>query len=67
MTKVKVGQIWADNDKRHYGRQIRIVRVDVRYADVENVDSGRRSRVLLSRFWPTRTGYRLVSDVDGAA
>lgn len=69
---VRVGQIWADNDKRSHGRRIRIVAVDSTHALVElyvprgaghvHAKPGRRTRIRLDRFRPTSTGYRLISD-----
>lgn len=79
MTEVKVGQIWADNDKRAAGRQLKITHVDKAtpghqlsqgYATAEvisdrraSVRKVRQTCILLSRFRPTATGYRLVKDV----
>lgn len=53
-----VGQIWADNDKRGYGRQARITAVDSTHATVH--DGKRQSRIRLDRFRPTSTGYRYI-------
>lgn len=65
-----VGQIWQDNDKRGYGRRIRIVEITGTHAVVEQVvgrdhaqaQPGRRTRIRLDRFRPTRTGYRYIDD-----
>lgn len=72
---VQPGQIWADNDPRSEGRQVRIVAVDGTHATVELVTGrgvghdaakpGRRTRIRLDRFRPTSTGYRLVTHADG--
>lgn len=74
---VKVGQIWADNDPRAHGRQVRVVAIDGTHATVELVATrrsprstaqqttaqpGRRSRISLGRFRPTSTDYRLATD-----
>jgi hypothetical protein len=74
--RVKPGQIWADNDKRSAGRQVRVVEVGNTYATVEayippaaqhlHSKPPRRSRILLTRFRPTSTGYRLVQDAEEA-
>lgn len=71
---VRPGQVWADNDKRSAGRQVRVVSVDDTHATVvlhavrpgghQQAQLGRKTRVRLDRFRPTPTGYRLVSDVD---
>lgn len=74
-TTVRVGQIWRDNDKRGYGRQVRVVETDATHAVVEqHVPRGgargashlkpRRTRIRLDRFRPTSTGYVLVQDVE---
>lgn len=65
------GQIWQDNDKRGYGRRVRIVEIDTTHAVVElavprgaghhHAKPGRRTRIRLDRFRPTSTGYRYVS------
>jgi hypothetical protein len=69
---VRPGQVWADNDPRGYGRQVRVIDVDHRYAYVRGHDSrggwnGRPSRISLSSLRPDskgqRTGYHLVRDV----
>lgn len=58
---VKVGQIWRDNDKRSNYRTGRVIEVGETHA---RVDWGyTQSRVKLTRFQPTSTGYRLIEDV----
>ncbi len=42
---VEVGQVWADLDKRRPDRRVRVVAADFRFADVEALGTGRRSRV----------------------
>lgn len=80
---VRVGQVWADNDKRSVGRQVRVVEVDHTHATVElvarrgrpargaeaqqRVDPGQQTKIRLDRFKPTSTGYRLVQDLPGSA
>jgi hypothetical protein len=69
-----VGQIWQDNDKRGYGRRLRIVEIVGEHAVVELVvprgaghhgaKPGRRTRIRLDRFRPISTGYRYVGEVD---
>lgn len=65
-----IGQIWQDNDKRSYGRRVRIVEIDDTHATCEepprpnargHAKPGRRTRIRLDRFRPTSTGYRYVS------
>lgn len=76
--EVKVGQIWVDNDKRAAGRQLKILTVDKAppgkqlssgYATAEVISdrraglrTNRQTCILLSRFKPNSTGYRLVKD-----
>lgn len=72
---VRPGQIWQDNDKRGYGRQVRVVETDSTHALVElhqprqlhlpGAKPGRRTRIRLDRFRPISTGYVLVQDVTG--
>ena len=58
---VKVGQVWQDNDGRGPRRVGRIVSIDDTHARVEwGVNT---TRVKLTRFKPTSTGYRLIQDV----
>lgn len=62
-----VGQVWADNDWRQDGRQVRIDSLNETHADVTVVANchgrrtGQRTRIRLDRLRPTSTGYRLVS------
>lgn len=71
MTEVKVGQVWADNDKRSAGRHVRVIAIEVtlKQAVVRRCNSAggligaRVTRIALRRFRPTSTGYRLVRDV----
>lgn len=76
---VKIGQIWVDNDKRAAGRRLKILTVDEAspgkqlsngYATAEVISdrraalrTNRHTSILLSRFKPNSTGYRLVKDV----
>lgn len=69
--EVKPGQVWADNDPRTPGRTIRVEKVEgdratctvLTPATNSHLDStGRTTTVALSRFRPTRTGYKLISD-----
>ena len=66
---VKVGQVWADNDKRALkNRRLRVVECGRRWAMCEVfyehslMPPDRTVRVLIRRFRPTSTGYRLVSE-----
>jgi hypothetical protein len=65
---VKVGQVWLDNDRGHVEdvrlgkrpqREVRILEVFRDVATCENVATGRKTSIRLSRFRPTSTGYRL--------
>jgi hypothetical protein len=76
--EVRVGQVWADNDKRAVGRRVLVIGVDATHATVELcsqrgrparghehaqvAEPGRRTRIRIDRFRPTSTGYRLVLD-----
>lgn len=72
MGDVKIGQEWADNDRRAKGRRILVMAIEGDRALVE-VDRvargqnkkgvGKRSHIKLSRFRPGSTGYTLVNDV----
>lgn len=72
--EVRVGQVWADNDKRSEGRRLRVDEVSSTHATVTPVDvhgqptpsvlRARRTRIRLDRFKPTATGYRLVEEAD---
>jgi len=73
MTEVRVGQVWADNDKRSEGRHVKVVFLDGTHAWVVRCSpTGRvftnargnaaKTRIRLDRFKPTSTGYRLVED-----
>ena len=62
---VAKGQIWQDNDPRYedeYKRTLEVLEVDGDYAICKNIQSGRTSKIKLSRFKPTSTGYRLIKD-----
>ncbi len=69
---VKVGQVWADCDKRCLGRSIKILAIEGDRAVCEVLTGiagsmapvvGRKVRVAIKRLRPTATGYKLVSDV----
>ena len=74
MTDVKPGQCWADNDPRSEGRTLRVESIEGDKAVctiLTNCDSykgsawqrdmvGKTTRISLSRFKPTSTGYRLL-------
>jgi hypothetical protein len=67
-----VDQVWQDNDKRGYGRRVRIVVITGTHAVVEQVlgrdhvpaQPGRRTRIRLDRFRPVSSGYRYVGEAD---
>ena len=58
--KPAVGQVWADNDPRSFGREVVIRSIEGHYAYVEGGE--RNTRIKLSRFKPTRSGYRFVRE-----
>lgn len=67
---VRPGQIWADNDKRVAGRTLRVDDIDNEHAvctvltgpaGSDDPSVGQQRRILLRRFKPTSTGYRLLS------
>lgn len=60
-----VGQIWEDIDPRGR-RRFRVVDLTAGHAVVETLSSGRRSRIMRTRFRPTSTGYRLIEQAPGA-
>jgi hypothetical protein len=77
---VRIGQVWADNDKRSAGRTLRIDHIGDEDHDgyavppyasctVLTNKPGRRTRhqvaIRLSRFKPNATGYRLLSEPEG--
>lgn len=66
-TAPKVGQVWADNDKRSAGRKVRIISIDATHATVIDMRGKRDTRIRLDRFRPTSNGYRLVDDAPGGA
>lgn len=69
--QVKVGQLWADNDKREIAKssrqRLRVVAIDRKSAkpklSLNNEDTGKATWVKLSRMRPNSTGYRLLEDV----
>lgn len=69
MNEVRVGQVWADNDKRSAGRHVKIVSIDrdgkatvCRCTAAGGALDERTTRIRLDRFKPNNTGYRLVLD-----
>lgn len=78
MSEVTQGQVWEDNDPRSKGRTVRILRVEVEHAVVTVLTArgsapqserdravGAERRIRLSRFKPTSTGYRPVTEPEG--
>lgn len=73
--EVRAGQVWADCDWRNEGRTLRVDALEGEKAvcTVLTVKDGfpaasgqfkaRQVKILLRRFKPTSTGYRLVQDV----
>lgn len=60
MAEVKVGQVWADNDRRMMSRTLDILKVQGGYATVKCRESQKITKIMLKRFKPTSTGYVLV-------
>jgi hypothetical protein len=62
--KVKVGQVWKDNDpRRNYRRDLKVLSIDGDRAVVQHPNGiGRKTKIRLDRFRPTTTGYKLVSE-----
>jgi hypothetical protein len=58
--KVEVGQVWLDCDRRYPNRRLKIVAIACGAAVVENLDTGRKTRVKLRRFEERSNGYRLA-------
>lgn len=71
---VTPGQIWQDLDRRMSRRQVKVLRVDSRYAYVQsgrhssvigrNDFDGRKTRISLSRMRPVHNGFELRGE-DG--
>ena len=61
--EVKAGQIWKDNDKRVGERFLKILELQDDKAVVVNVETNKKTKISLTRFKPTSTGYVLVEDV----
>jgi hypothetical protein len=57
--EVKVGQVWLDCDRRTRGRRLKIVAIACGAAVVENLQTGRKTRVKLRRFQERSNGYRI--------
>jgi hypothetical protein len=73
---VRAGQVWADNDSRSRGRTLRIDLIekaeppnteDVAVCTVltapPSMPVGKQTRIMVRRFRPNSTGYKLVKDV----
>jgi hypothetical protein len=61
---VKPNQLWKSNDDSA-PRTVRVVTTDCRWAEVRNTDTGRVSRIDLSRFTRKgRTGWTYVGEAD---
>ena len=60
--KVKIGQIWRDNDKRHQNplRDIEIVSLGREFALGRNTKTRRHTSIRLDRFRKNSTGYVLI-------
>jgi hypothetical protein len=74
-TEVKPGQVWQDNDPRSVGYKHIILEITekngepaalIRYWPEGNNSSGKPEglrKILLRRYRPNSTGYRLIKDV----
>jgi hypothetical protein len=68
LERVRVGQIWQDWDIRWRDlvwprpRKLKIIAItdDRKYAQCENIDTGKLTLIRVDRFKPTSTGYKLV-------
>lgn len=66
--EVKVGQIWEGNDPRSAKRLLKVLEIKDGKAVVQHPRGiGMKTKIKLSRFKPTSTGYKLVQDVPGEA
>lgn len=72
--KVLPRQVWADNDSRNEGRTLLVNAIENGKAvctvlapafDNPIGRSGHKVRILLNRFKPTGTGYRMIQKEDG--
>jgi hypothetical protein len=61
MSEVRIGQLWKDNDPRVPNRYLKILDVKDGYA-YARVLAGKQTKIKLSRFKPTSTGYILISE-----
>lgn len=63
--KVKVGQVWEDNDPRQNSRRrLKVLAIEGMKAVVQHPSGhGQKTRIRLDRFKPTNTGYKLVTEV----
>jgi len=65
---VKIGQVWKDNDKRYTENEQRELEIVGFYHDLwavcKNLKTGKTSKILIDRFRPNSTGYRLIKDVS---
>lgn len=59
--KAEVGQVWEDKDKRSNGKRVRVTALTERYAQVERVPDGRKSRISLNADGGLN-GYRLAKE-----
>lgn len=67
---VRVGQVWADCDRRCTGRTVTVLRLTTKRHQGRAVPAaevrdsrGNTTVIRVDRFRPTSTGYRLVKDV----
>jgi hypothetical protein len=63
VSDVRVGQVWRDRDKREKERgDLRVTATDPWFAYVENLKTGKCSRIKRERLLSTRRRYDLVED-----
>lgn len=59
--KVKVGQVWKDNDPRIAKRFLTVQSIEKGYAICLVSTTGRTTRIAVERFRPKATGYKLIA------
>lgn len=71
--EIRVGQVWADNDRRSEGRTVKVVAIEMGYrprarcvvltsAGGGPARSGRETRIAVDRMRPVPSRYQLVGD-----
>jgi hypothetical protein len=66
--RVKVGQVWADCDRRVKARHLLVLAIDLHgIVRCAVIGTTRETSIMVHRFRPTSTGYRLVEELRGGA